>query len=80
MNAPNSLIGGDAAFVDLADLDFFGHAPRSCRVAASAPAASAVGDVDRAVVLDVDLGAGRFLDAADRLAARADEQADLFRD
>ena len=38
-----------------------------------------VRDVDRAVVVDVDLGAGRFLDALDRLAARADQQADLLR-
>ena len=36
-------------------------------------------DVDRAVVLDVDLAAGVFLDGFDVLAARADELADLFR-
>ena len=35
------------------------------------------GDEDRAVVLDVDLGAGLFLDGADHLAARADHRADL---
>ena len=36
-------------------------------------------DGDRAVVLHVDRHLGLFLNAADRLAARADQQADLFR-
>ena len=35
------------------------------------------GDLDRAVVLDVDLGAGLVDDLADHLAARADHFADL---
>ena len=35
------------------------------------------GDVDRAVVLDVDLGAGLLDDAADDLAAGSDDVADL---
>src|SRR3569833_1407423 len=35
------------------------------------------GDLDRAVVLDVDLGAGLFDDLADHLAAGADHFADL---
>src|SRR5579884_1225302 len=35
------------------------------------------GDFDRAVILDVDLGAGRLGDFADDLAARADPLADL---
>ena len=34
-------------------------------------------DLDRAVVLDVDLGAGLFDDLADHLAAGADHFADL---
>ena len=34
-------------------------------------------DLDRAVVFDVDLGAGLFDDLADHLAARADHFADL---
>ena len=48
-------------------------------MAASAPAASVPAIVDRAVVLDVDLGAGRLPECPDGLAARADQQADLFR-
>jgi hypothetical protein len=36
-------------------------------------------DVDGAVVLDVDLGAGLGLDALDVLAARPDEFADAIR-
>ena len=36
------------------------------------------GDVNRAVVLDVDLDAGLLDDAADHLAARSDQVADLI--
>ena len=36
-------------------------------------------DGDRAVVLDLDLGAGLLLDALDHLAARSDHEADLLR-
>ena len=39
---------------------------------------SVAGDVDRAVFVDIDLGAGFFLDAADHLAAWANHRADLF--
>ena len=35
------------------------------------------GDLDRAVIVDVDLGAGRLDDLADDLAAGADDLADL---
>src|SRR4051812_18907318 len=35
------------------------------------------GDLDRAVVVDIDLGTGRFDDLADDLAAGADDLADL---
>src|SRR5262249_52400818 len=58
------------AVVDLADLDLLGQRLdlRSSRLG---PGRLAVRDVHGAVVLDVDLGAGRFLDPLDRLAARA---------
>ena len=52
----------DPAVVDLADLHLGGH--RLDDVAAfSAAGAVDARDVDRAVVLDVDLGAGLVLDA-----------------
>src|SRR5262249_24045275 len=60
------LDGGDPAFVDLADAHFFGK-----RLDLGAGGLGAfgveVGDVDCAVVVDVDLGAGGLLDALDRL-------------
>ena len=43
------------------------------------PCGYGVSDEYRAIILDVDLGAGFFLNGADGLAARADQQADLFR-
>ncbi len=36
------------------------------------------GDINRAVVIDVDLGAGLFLQSADVLAARANDGADFL--
>ena len=69
----------DAAFVNPADLHRRGQRLDAghCRLGALHVVA---GDGHRAVVLDLDHGAGRFLNAADRLAARADQGADLVRD
>src|SRR5262249_5395444 len=68
---------GDAAFVDLADLNLLAN---GFDLAHGSLGALGVGmrHVHGAVVLDVDLGAGRFLDALDHLAARTDQGADLL--
>src|SRR6185503_5081456 len=68
----------DLAFVDAADFDVrrdqldaaLGFAARGARDA---------GDLDRAIVLDVDRGAGLFGDLADDRATLADDVADLLR-
>ena len=77
MNAAEFLDRGDAPLVDLADLDFLGDR-LDAKLGCLGAGGVAVRDADRAVVVDVDLGAGRFLDALDVLAARPDEQADLL--
>src|SRR5262249_40918810 len=69
---------GDLALVDLADADLLGQR-LDVHLGGRGPGGVVVRDVHRAVVLDVDLGAGRLLDALDGLAARADQQADLLR-
>src|SRR4029078_3008452 len=68
----------NAAVVDLADLDG-GGAGFDRSQSGVGPFAIGAGDRDRAVVLDFDDASGRFLDAADILAAGTDEHADLFR-
>ena len=68
----------DLAQVDLADLDFLGQ-PSIIWMAPLGALAVGGGDEDRAVVLDVDLAAGLLGDAADGLAAGADQRADLLR-
>ena len=70
----------DLAGVDLADLDLdlVGHALDALDRVISALLVDR-GDRNRAVVGNVDLGAGLFLQGADILATRADEQADLVR-
>ncbi|MBB4232630.1 hypothetical protein GGD56_006527 [Rhizobium mongolense] len=73
-------IGGldNSAFVDLADFRFCndGMDPLAGRFDLLAGRGC---DLDRAVVFDVDLGAGLFDDFADDLAARADDFPDLGR-
>src|SRR5581483_8161721 len=66
------------AFVDAADLGFGGDALDHLDGFLGALFVAG-GDHHRAVVLDVDLDAGRFDDAADDFAARADDLADLVR-
>ena len=76
--AAEVLDGDDLAGVDSADLDLCAE-----RLDRSAGLGRLRGvrarDEDGAVLLDVDRGSGHLLDAADRLAARADELADLLR-
>ena len=66
----------DGAFVDVADFRLGRDRldPVDRRLDRLAVGGS---DLDRAVVLDVDLGAGLFHDLADHLAAGADHFADL---
>src|SRR4051812_19203594 len=68
----------DLAGVRVADLDLLGHRadPLGERVAQLAAARV---DQDLALVVDVDLGLELVLQGTDRLAALADEQADLVR-
>ena len=63
MNAPKSLMLTHLAGVDLADLDFFGE-PLDLLAGRLGALACRRGDEDRAVVLDVDVGAGLVLDAS----------------
>src|SRR5690348_1211742 len=69
---------GDLAEIQTADLnlagDAFDHVDRSLGLLAVDGS-----DLDGAVVLDVDLGAGVFLDLADRGTTLADDVADLLR-
>src|SRR5205807_3616050 len=69
---------GDSAVVDLADADFlrerFDLGPGGLGAGSDG-----VRDVHGTVVIDIDLGAGRFLDPLDCLAAGADQEADFFR-
>ena len=67
----------DPALVDPADLDAFGHG-HDLVAGGLGPRGLRAGKGHDAVVFDVDLGAGLFLQAADRLAAGADDQADLL--
>src|SRR5205807_531653 len=67
---------GHAPFVNPADLDPFGH--RLDLVAGRlGPLGAGGGDGDDTAVIDVNLDPGLFLEPADRLAAGADQQADL---
>src|SRR5262249_11424299 len=62
----------DHTVVDLADLYLRGHRfDNVARLLGGFPVHGA--DIDRAVILDVDIGAGVFLDLLDVLAARADD-------
>lgn len=77
MNAPEFLDRDHLALVDRPDL----HLGTECldRAASGFDAfADQARDGDGAVVLDVDLGTGLFLNGTDHLAARADELADQF--
>src|SRR5512135_155217 len=67
----------DAALVDPADLDPFGH---RLDLVAGGLGAGGVGarQRDDAVIFDVDLRPGLVLEAADRLAAGADHETDLL--
>src|SRR5207302_514585 len=71
------LDGRDAAFVNFADAHFLGQGldllPRRLRLGCVH-----VGNVHRAVIVHVELGAGGFLDALDGFAAGPDQQADLL--
>src|SRR5262249_26472002 len=67
----------DTALVDLADLDLLGDG-FDLGLGGFGAGGVDVRDVYRAVVVDVDLGAGHFLNALDVLAAGTDEGADLF--
>ena len=68
----------DAALIRLADLDLARHAADNFLRARHAFAAGRV-DVHRAVVLNINFGAGLRDDALDGLAAGPDERADLLR-
>ncbi len=68
----------DDAVVDLADLHLLGEGAHGVHRALHALLGDG-GDVDGAVVLDVNLGAGLILNAPDDLAARANDGADLVR-
>src|SRR5260370_41127160 len=65
------------ALVDLADADFLGKR-LYLGLGGFGAGRFHVRYVDGAVVLDVDFGAGRFLNALDRFAAGTDQQADLL--
>src|SRR5262249_44019279 len=73
---PEVLDRGHLALVDLADADLLGQGVHVGQGGLGAGGVH-VRDVDRAVVLDVQLGAGLLLDGLDGLAAGADQQADL---
>src|SRR5207247_7147141 len=69
---------GDPAIVYLADAHFFGEG-FDLGFGSLRAGSIHVRDVHRAVVVDVDLGARRFLNTLDGFAARTDQQAHLFR-
>src|SRR5262249_45948742 len=69
---------GDAALVDLADLDLLGNCFDLGPGGLGAGGVE-VGNVNRAVVVDVDLGPGDFLNALDILPPGTDEGADFLR-
>ena len=77
MNAPKVVVLTTLPMILVADLDLLHHRPDSLdeRVAELA-----VGGVDQhlAVVVDVDLGLVLLVQAANRLAALADQQPDLL--
>src|SRR3954468_12637920 len=68
----------DLAGVLVADLDLLGHRADALGERVAQLTAARV-DQDLALVVDVDLGLELVLEGADRLAALADEQADLVR-
>src|SRR4051812_7317498 len=68
----------DLAAELVADLDLLGHRPDAVDQGVALGAGDGV-DQDHALVVDVDLGLVLLLQGADRLAALADEQADLLR-
>ncbi len=67
----------DLAGVDAPDLGGFGEGFDALARGGFVLAVDG-GDEDSAVVVDIDLGAGFFLQGADHLAARADDGADLI--
>ena len=67
----------DLPGVDAADFDLGGHGLDDVAAFLCGGAVDA-GDEDGAVVLDIDLAAGLFLDTLDVLPAGADQLADLF--
>ena len=71
------LDGGDLALINAADLHLFGDGFNPA-LGCLCTCCIGVRDVDGAIVLDLDLGAGAFLDALDILAAWPDEQTDLL--
>src|SRR5690606_705697 len=72
------LDGHHAPFVDLAELHPGGH-PLDAVAALLGAGGRGAGDGDDAGVLDVDLGPRLLLEPPDRLAAGADQHADLLR-
>src|SRR3954447_22716959 len=68
----------DLALVLVADLDLLGHRPDAVDQRVALRAGGGV-DEHLALVVDVDLGLVLLLQRADRLAALADQQADLLR-
>ena len=74
---PEFLDRGDPALVDPADLHALGHG-HDLVAGRLGPRGLEAGERDDAAVLDVDLGAGLFLEPTNRLAAGADDQADLL--
>src|SRR6185503_2817283 len=76
--APEVLDRDDSPLVHPAALDLLGQGLdpllRSLRAHEAVPP-----DLDRAIVLDLDLRAGLLLDLLDHLAAGADHDADLLR-
>src|SRR5262249_9166978 len=65
------------AFVYFADAPFLGDR-FDAGTSRIGPGGIHVGDVHRAVVIDVDLGPGRFLNAFDVLATGTDQEANLL--
>src|SRR5260370_4676191 len=68
------LDAGHASFVDFADADFLGQG-FDLELGGFGAGRVKVRDKYRAVVIDIDLGAGGFLNALNGLTARSDEQA-----
>src|SRR5262249_15121143 len=72
------LDGCDAALIDLADADFFSEG-LNLGLGRLRTRGIQVADIDRSVIVDIDLGARGFLNPLDSLAAGTDQEANLFR-